>query len=290
MEHQRKSSSLKLSILVAIVGLLMSYLVGFDGAKFWGMPVALLCALLAFLINWLAFIPANVRKTERFYDLVGTMTYVSVIVLACLLSLPLDWRAVLVASMVVVWSTRLGLFLIRRIQQDGKDDRFDEIKQSPSRFFLAWTLQGLWVVLTLLCVMVVITTQAVQPIGGIGVVGVVLWGLGFAIEVIADAQKRAFKKRPENSGEFIQSGLWSISQHPNYFGEITLWFGIAMIALPVLDGWQYLALTAPAFVYLLLTRISGIPMLDKKAELRWGDNPSYQQYKKNTPVLIPWVR
>jgi len=106
-------------------------------------------------------------------------------------------------------------------------------------------------------------------------------------EVVADTQKSRFNTDPANKGKFIQSGLWSRSRHPNYFGEIVLWIGIAIIAVPVLQGWQWIAMISPLFVTLLLTRVSGVPLLEKKAGKKWGGQVDYEEYKKNTPVLIP---
>ena len=119
------------------------------------------------------------------------------------------------------------------------------------------------------------------------IVGALVWLIGFVIEVVADAQKSRFNADPANKGKFIRTGLWSRSRHPNYFGEIVLWIGIAIIAIPVLQGWQWVAMISPVFVTILLTRISGIPLLQKKAEAKWGGQADYEEYKKNTPVLIP---
>ena len=117
--------------------------------------------------------------------------------------------------------------------------------------------------------------------------GIAIWSVGFVIEVVADRQKSNFKADPSNEGEFIDTGLWAWSRHPNYFGEITLWLGMAVLAVPVLSGWQWVTLVSPLFVTLLLTRVSGIPMLEKRADDRWGSDPDYRRYKEQTPVLIP---
>jgi steroid 5-alpha reductase family enzyme len=105
--------------------------------------------------------------------------------------------------------------------------------------------------------------------------------------VIADRQKSAFNAKPENKGRFISTGLWSWSRHPNYFGEIVLWIGVAIIALPILRGWQWVTLISPVFIILLLTRISGIPLLERRADQKWGNEAEYQSYKARTSVLVP---
>ncbi len=261
---------------------------GSDGSTDVGsVPVFALCAGLAYAINWLAFIPANVAKTERFYDITGTFTYVSVTVVAVVLSSDLDARSLIVAAMVIVWTLRLGSFLFRRIRKDGHDGRFDEIKQDPLWFLMAWTLQGLWVLLTAAAALAIITTSNGEDLGTLGYIGIAVWIAGFAVEVVADRQKSAFRQDPANKGRFISTGLWARSRHPNYFGEIVLWVGIALIAIPVLSGWQWAVLISPVFVMILLTRISGIPMLERRADERWGGQEDYERYKATTPVLIP---
>lgn len=257
------------------------------GVSVRGIPIFALSVGLAFLIQWLAFIPAYVLQTERFYDLTGSVTYISVTTLAVLLTPVIRNRSVLLLALVLVWATRLGTYLFNRVMQAGKDERFDELKPSFLRFLQTWTLQGLWVTFTLAAALAAITTTARAPLGWFGLVGFLIWALGFGIEVVADAQKNAFKADPANKGDFIDTGLWAWSRHPNYFGEITLWVGVAVIALPVLRGWQWVSLVSPVFVALLITQVSGVPMLEKRADERWGGQQDYEAYKERTPVLIP---
>jgi steroid 5-alpha reductase family enzyme len=286
MDDQIRRSSIGIAAAI-VIGALVA-LAGSDGSTQVGsLPVFGVCAVLAFLINWLAFIPSNQAKTEKYYDLTGSITYLTVTAVAVLLSDDLDARAFIVAAMVGVWAIRLGTFLYRRIQRDGRDGRFDEIKVNPLRFFMAWTVQGLWVLLTAAAALAIITSGERQSIGWIGILGILVWLAGFAIEVVADQQKSAFKQNAANKGRFISSGLWAWSRHPNYFGEITLWTGIAIMAVPILDGWRWVVLVSPVFVTLLLTRVSGIPMLEARADKRWGDEAEYQDYKRTTPVLVP---
>jgi steroid 5-alpha reductase family enzyme len=269
-----------------VIGALVAW-AGSDGSVDVGsFPVFALCAILAFGINWLVFIPSNAAKTEKYYDLTGSITYVSVTLVAVLLSGDLDARAMIAAAMVIVWATRLGTFLFRRISKDGKDSRFDEIKVDPLRFLMTWTIQGLWVLLTAAAAWAIITGDAREDLTWLAYLGIVTWLAGFSVEVVADRQKSAFKENPANEGRFIRTGLWAWSRHPNYFGEITLWTGMAIRAIPVLSGWRWVVMISPVFVYLLITRISGVPMLEKKADKRWGGEPDYERYKADTPVLL----
>jgi steroid 5-alpha reductase family enzyme len=273
--------------ILIVIGGLVAWAGSQGGASLLGIPVFALAVALAFLIQWLAFIPAYLLQTEKFYDLTGSLTYISVLTVAGLFSPGMDGRTLLLWALVVIWALRLGTFLFGRIRKAGKDDRFDEIKPSFIRFLNAWTIQALWVTFTMAAALVAITTTARKDLDIFALVGFLVWAFGFAFEVVADAQKSRFNANPASKGRFIQAGLWSRSRHPNYFGEITLWVGIAIIALPVLQGWQWAALISPVFVTLLITRVSGVPLLEKKADKKWGGQPDYEAYKKRTPVLIP---
>ena len=197
-------------------------------------------------------------------------------------------RQILLSVAVAIWAIRLGTFLFWRIQKDGRDGRFDEIKIDPLRFWGVWTIQGLWVFFTALCVLIVNTRASpAGPLGLLDAVGMGLWALGLGIEVTADRQKTAFKARPESAGRWIDEGLWSRAQHPNYFGEILLWSGLAVVGAGVLEGGQWIGLISPIFVATLLLRVSGVPMLRELAMRRWGDDPEYAAYLARTRLLLP---
>jgi steroid 5-alpha reductase family enzyme len=249
-----------------------------------------LLALGAYLIQWLAFIPARALKTERFYDLTGSVTYIAVTLGAISVATSPSGAQWLIASMIFIWAGRLGSFLFRRIHAAGGDQRFDRIKVSSSRFFVAWTLQGAWVVMTSCAALTAILSAAQPPVGAIYVIGTAMWAVGFAVEVMADQQKSRFRADPANEGRFINTGLWARSRHPNYFGEILLWAGIAVMAIPYLSGTQWVVMLSPLFVYALLTRISGIPTLVRRGQELWGDDPAYQAYVASTPRLLPRLR
>ena len=258
-----------------------------DGLNLGKWPAMSSLALGAFGMQWLAFIPARVLQTERFYDLTGSITYIAVTLAAISVATAPSSAQWLIAIMIFLWAGRLGSFLFRRIHAAGGDQRFDHIKVSSSRFFVAWTLQGAWVVMTSCAALTVILSTAQPPMGAIYVIGAVMWATGFAIEVIADRQKSRFRADPANTGQFINGGLWARSRHPNYFGEILLWAGIAVMAVPYLSGSQWVVLLSPLFVYALLTRLSGIPTLARRGQQLWGDDPSYQAYLAKTPRLLP---
>lgn len=286
MKTNDRNALITFPILV-VVGVLVAWAGSQGGTVVVGVPLFALLVGLIFLIQWLAFIPAYMLQTEKFFDLTGSLTYISVVTLAVFLSAGADARAILLTALVVIWAVRLGSFLFTRVKKAGKDDRFDEIKPSFIRFLNVWTVQALWVTFTMAAALVAITTTTRKALDVFAIAGLLIWGFGFAFEVIADLQKSRFRANPDNKGKFIQTGLWSRSRHPNYFGEIVLWVGVAVIAVPVLRGWQWIALISPVFVTLLLTRVSGIPLLEKKADEKWGGQEEYESYKKGTPVLIP---
>ncbi len=285
-----KNNTIK-HLLIILTVLLIAALVAVAGGQgsitVAGWPLFALCAVLAFVIQWLAFIPAWKAQTEKFYDLTGSLTFISLTLVALLLSPEPDARSLLLALLVLVWAIRLGSFLFLRIRKEGSDGRFDEIKPVFTRFLLTWTLQGLWVFLTLSAALLVITASARVPLEFFAFAGLLVWLTGFSLEVIADAQKRRFRNDPANAGRFINTGLWAWSRHPNYFGEILLWLGVTLIAVPVLSGWQWVIIISPVFVTLLLTRVSGIPMLEARAAKRWGNDPEYQLYLATTSRLVP---
>ena len=279
----------KLAFILLAVGLPLAVtgLANPSGATINGWPAAPTLALGVFVIQWLAFIPARLLQTERFYDLTGSATYIAVTLGAVVAASEPTGAQVLIAIMIFIWAARLGSFLFRRIHAAGGDQRFDQIKISSSRFFVAWTLQGTWVVMTSCAAVTAVLSLEQPPLGPVYVVGAAMWVAGFAIEVIADRQKSRFREDPANAGQFINVGLWARSRHPNYFGEILLWAGIATMATPYLSGSQWIVLLSPFFVYALLTRISGIPTLAKRGQQLWGDDPAYQAYLSNTPRLFP---
>ena len=280
---------MKAFFVIAIIALVITGSGSWGGLMFYSLPVMAWAVLGIFALQGLGFIPAFLYQTERYYDLIGSLTYISAIALVLLCSGEVDLRQMLIAFFILIWAARLGSFLFSRIARDGGDSRFDKIKPSALLFFRTWMLQGLWVTVTAGAALAALSSGRSVPLNIVDGIAIALWLSGFAVEVIADRQKRQFRQA-RGSDTFITTGLWSLSRHPNYFGEIILWTGIALLTLPVLDGGQYLTLVSPLFVYLLLVRISGIPLLENKANRRWGNDPAYITYRKNTPALVPRLR
>lgn len=242
-------------------------------------------------LNAAAWIPAYLTRSERFYDLVGSLSFISSLVLVGWLSQP-GMAGWIMMAIVLLWTSRMAWFLVGRIRQQGKDGRFDTIKTDPVRFLNAWMMQALW---AFLCLLPLLVRQDIDPDEGFSALcwaGLGLWVFGFLIEVISDEQKRTFRRRNPGGTRFIQSGLWSISRHPNYVGEILLWTGFTVMALPVVSGWLWVVLITPVFVYSLLRFVSGVSLLEARSDAKWGGNEDYEAYKRRTPVLfpLPWLR
>ena len=280
----------KITIPSTIVSILIGALValGIDqgSVSVSGVSLIFTCFFMIFIIQWIVFIPSYIYSTEHYFDLTGSLTYLSVVLLAMLLTIDISLRDFLLAALIWIWATRLGSFLFSRVKRDGKDGRFDRMKLDFWWFLMTWTIQGLWVFLTSAMALAAITSSDKQAIDLFALIGLIVWVSGFLIEVISDQQKSNFKLNPINRDSFITSGLWSWSRHPNYFGEITLWIGIAIIAAPTISGWQSVAYISPIFIIFLLTRVSGVNLLEARGLKRWSGNPEYMAYLERTSVLI----
>lgn len=284
-----KTNQAVFGILISVIlGTVLSVAASAGNGSERAISVFLLCGIVAYGIQWVGFVAAWLKHTEHFFDLTGSITYVTVISIALLFSKNVGTRSVILAIIVITWALRLGSFLVLRVKRQGSDSRFNVMKHKFAWFLFTWTVQGLWVLVTASAALAAITSADDKNFGLIGFLGLLVWVLGFSVEVISDEAKRKFRSQEENKDRFISSGLWAISRHPNYLGEILLWTGVAIIAIPALSGWSFVTLVSPLFVWLLLTKISGIPMLEKKADRRWKGDLEYERYKASTPVLFPF--
>ena len=252
-----------------------------------GMNAFTFILIIAVLLQVFFFLPSFILKTEKYYDLVGSLTYITTISLAYFSVENKTMIDSIIYFYVMVWASRLGIYLFRRVRNDGKDIRFEKAKRHFFWFLQYWMGQALWVSLTACAAIIAILSPEEDTLPVLAIVGMVLWISGFTIESISDYQKRVFRKENNPSESFIHTGFWARSRHPNYFGEITLWTGIAVIALNTLNGIEYITLISPVFVYILLTRMSGVNLLERIADERYGHLEEYQRYKRNTPVLVP---
>ena len=279
-----------MKVITNILISVLSFAISYGIAHLTGSVIVKNAVLLAYVIHWIAYIPAYVFQTEKFYDLTGSVTYLSVVwfvFLSTYQSISLNFGNLILVLLISIWTIRLGLFLFMRIHKAGEDKRFRTIKTSASQFFMTFTISGLWVTLCSMCALVAISSPEGLVMNALTYVGIILFIIGFGIEIVADNQKTAFRSIEANKDSFITSGLWSKSRHPNYFGEVLLWFAIAVISFSSLEGLQLITLISPVFTYILLVYVSGVRMLEDMNDKKWADNEKYKSYKKNTPMLFP---
>ncbi|CAG2221453.1 Cytochrome c-b,Cytochrome c, somatic B,Cytochrome c, testis-specific,Cytochrome c,Cytochrome c 2,Cytochrome c, somatic,Cytochrome c iso-1/iso-2,Cytochrome c-2,Cytochrome c, somatic A [Mytilus edulis] len=246
-------------------------------------------AAVDFGIQWACWAVAATLKTEKFYDLAGSSTFFLLALQSLRWNRTYFTRQKVQTGMVMAWAVRLGTFLFTRILKEGQDKRFNKVRDNPRVFWFYWTVQGVWVLLTLLPTLLVNSKKEDQPLTKKDYIGWGLWVAGFILETVADYQKSSFRNNPDNEGQFINVGLWKMVQYPNYLGEIMMWSGLYLTSTSVLKGWEHLAVVSPIFLTYLLTNLSGIPLQEKSAMRRYGSNPDFLKHIQNTKKLIPFI-
>lgn len=254
------------------------------------MTTILIALLFSLVFNLLMFIPASIWKTDKLTDLSYCITFIAISVWLLATNQPSLITTILIL-MICVWAIRLGTFLYIRIRKQTKDNRFDGMREDFFKFLKFWILQGVSVWIIMMPIILFFqnpnTTQNKTSIFFIAV-GFVIWLIGLLIESFADFQKYVFKQNPENKEKWIATGLWKKTRHPNYLGEITLWIGVYIFAFSFLtDGQSAVALISPLFIFILLKYISGVPLLEKSADAKWGQNPEYTTYKTKSGIILP---
>jgi steroid 5-alpha reductase family enzyme len=255
-------------------------LFGFD-------PYNLLTTLIAsFAIQGAFFAFAASLKTDKVTDLSYSLSFALLSAFLVIANRAFAPVQLAVAAFVLIWAARLGGYLLARIIKIGKDARFDDKRGDFLKFLAFWVLQAVSVWAIMLPVTVLLSLPEPEPFGALSIAGAAIWALGFGIEAMSDAQKYAFKNDAANKGRWIQSGLWKYSRHPNYFGEVLLWWGLFLVVLPSLSASTIFAVIGPLFISLLILFVSGIPLLEKSAEEKYGSDPDYRDYKKRTSVFL----
>ncbi|KAI0787889.1 DUF1295-domain-containing protein [Fomes fomentarius] len=207
-------------------------------------------------------------------------------------------RQILLNAAILAWTTRLGTFLFSRAMKAGGDSRFDEVKHQPVKFTAFWMAQATWVLVVGLPVYMVNTLAPAHHarLAPLDYLSVALWAGSWLFEIVADHQKsvwRRAKDNKEHDERFITNGLWGVSRHPNYVGEVGLWTGMWLLAIRSLrspffpKGAWLLAGASPLLTWFLLTRVSGVPPLEAAGNKKFGDDPKWQEYKRTVPVFWP---
>ncbi len=246
----------------------------------------LLFLLLSLGINTLFFSAAIKLKSDLFTDLTYSLSFIALSIAAILRYGESGMFGIIHGSLVILWALRLGSYLFFRILKIKVDHRFDDRRDSFVRFGAFWLLQSITVWIVMLPIIGIIRSAGTPPIW----LTVLSWGLflvGLVVETIADIQKYRFKSREQNADRWMSAGLWSWSRHPNYFGEILLWWALSIPGLTLFHGFEYLLYIGPVFISFLLIKVSGIPLLEKSWEKKWGQISEFREYRRSTPLLFP---
>ncbi|XP_077236067.1 uncharacterized protein LOC143877741 isoform X2 [Tasmannia lanceolata] len=246
-----------------------------------------LTALITVGYQFVFFLITALLKFDKVTDFAGCTNFIIIAVLTLVLKGTWDFRQVVLTVLVVIWGLRLGLFLLMRILQWGEDHRFDEMRNNLGKLAVFWIFQAVWAWTVSLPVTVVNASDRNPSVQPRDIIGWIMWSVGMSVEAIADQQKLLFKNSPANRGKWCNVGLWKFSRHPNYFGEILLWWGIFVASSPVLEGAEWLVIVGPLFLSLLLLFVSGIPLLEESADKRFGNDAEFRLYKITTSPLIP---
>jgi len=244
--------------------------------------------IFSFALNIFFFLFAAAFKTDKLTDISYSLSFFLLTLFLLLTSgQTLSYHKILVSAAILVWSTRLGGYLLYRIIKIGKDARFDDKRGNFIKFLKFWLLQATTVWLVMLPFSLYITSPFDEGSPTFTLIGIVLFSLGLLIESISDAQKFRYRSTPENKAHWVDVGLWKYSRHPNYFGELLVWWGLFIVVVPLLRGFDWLTVLGPLSITLLLLFVSGIPLLEKSADRKYGNNPEYLSYKESTSILIP---
>jgi len=241
---------------------------------------------IALAVNGAFFAFAAARRTDVVTDLSYSLTF-ALLAVVLLFAGAAEPVQVVASLLVVVWAARLGIYLFRRIMRTKVDHRFDGMRDQPLRFARFWLLQAITVAVVMLPVSYLLDQDDPPGLGAWSIAGGAVWLAGLLIEAVADAQKAAFRAKEENRGRFVASGLWRYSRHPNYFGEMLVWWGLFLYVVPVLHGAAFAVVIGPVFITLLLLFVSGIPLLEKSANEKYGGDAAYRDYKRRTSILVP---
>jgi steroid 5-alpha reductase family enzyme len=195
-------------------------------------------------------------------------------------------RGLLITCIVVLWGVRLSSHVFLRNLGKQEDPRYRKWRKDWGKhaviraFFQVFLLQGVLIIIISLPVTIVITAER-SPLSLLDILGVCIWFVGFAFETVGDYQLMRYKRNPANQGKIMTQGLWRYTRHPNYFGEVALWWGVYLIAVSVPLGWA--TILGPITITCLILKVSGIPLLEE----RYKDNPEFQMYKRRTSAFFP---
>jgi steroid 5-alpha reductase family enzyme len=239
------------------------------------------------------FAIAYTCQFDKVTDFAGTLNFIVLAVMTFLLNKTFFVRQVVVTVMVIVWGLRLGGFLVYRVFKRAKDARFDEMRSNFFKFLGFWIFQMFWALVVSLAVIFLNATTTDVKIGVADYIGWALWAFGFLLEALADQSKNSFSNDAGNRGMFINVGVWSVSRHPNYAGEIFLWTGIFITcAASFKDNTPaaFVSILSPIFTFAILMFLSGVNLAEERYNKAYGDRQDYFEYRQETSPLIPLPR
>ncbi len=234
------------------------------------------------------FVIATLRKDNSVVDIAWGIGFILVALLTFFLEAGFSSKQILLTGLVCVWGIRLGAHIYLRNRGKGEDFRYARWRRDWGKMFVLrsyfqiFLLQGA-LLLIISYPVILVNKTGKEGMGSRDVAGIAVWLLGFFFEAVGDYQLSRFKKDPSNRGKIMTAGLWSLTRHPNYFGEATLWWGIFLIALSSRNGWT--AVISPALITFLLLRVSGVTMLEKK----YAGNQAFLEYARKTRPFFPWI-
>jgi steroid 5-alpha reductase family enzyme len=235
----------------------------------------------------LVFVLAGIKKDNSIVDIAWGIGFVLVAIITFFAKANSVARHILVTVLIVIWGTRLATHIAIRKKGKGEDFRYAKWRKDWGKwfhvrsFFQIYMLQGIFLLVIAYPVMLINHSEE-SGIVFQDIIGLVVWLLGFVFESVGDHQLSKFKKKEKNKGKIMTQGLWKYTRHPNYFGEVVMWWGIFLMALSVKNGWT--AVVSPLLITFLLLKVSGITMLERK----YAGKKEFQEYTKRTNAFFPW--
>lgn len=248
------------------------------------MNIWLYTFIIIFALQMLCYYWAYKKQSDQLTDISYSATFIIITLGFLYLLGPLSFSRVALSLMVILWGIRLGSFLFYRIQKMGKDSRFDSFRSSQTGFLKFWTLQAVSIFIIILPTLYGLTNANLK----INFLAMMLWLLGFFIQAMSDHQKFVFKMKTKDK-DFISSGWYKYLRHPNYLGEIMMWWAIFLYVSPLLSGLYWLLMLCPLWITILIVFISGIPLIEVTYPIKYKNNPNHNAYLNRTWRLIPWI-
>jgi len=245
-------------------------------------------AIITFVWQFGFYIPAALCKFDKVTDLAYGTNFVVLAIITFFLKETFYPRQIVVTIFVCIWGIRLAGYLFYRIIKIGQDHRFDGARENPLKFGAWFFLQFVTIWSFSLPFILLNASSANPSLAWNDYFGWVLFVIGFVCETIGDQQKFVYRNNPENKDHWCDVGIWKLSRHPNYFGEIVLWWGIFASCASILNTWDWFVILGPVFLTIILLFGSGVPTTEKSTDKRFWKLEEYQQWKKRTPVLIPF--